>query len=244
MRNHFIKEFLEKNYTRQYKKARENAFRAVLYIFMTKILLALALELPYQIYILDTIEYFPIGVNVVVHPLLFMVMIFSVGKLGEENTKKIIEGVSEVLTGENIRLIKVPSEQVGFFTSVFYVLYATMFLIIFGGLVTLLLRINFSIVSILLFLCFLALVSYFALRIRHSANKWKVSKENDKLFSLLFNLFALPIIRAGKWLSRKFSSINVFVFVLDFIIETPFKFLLHFSDSFVSFLKEKQEDVY
>ncbi len=71
-----------------------------------------------------------------------------------------------------------------------------------------------------------------------------MAREDTRTLALAFNLFALPIVRAGRWLSRTFSSINLFVFVLDFIIETPFKLLLHFSDTFVSFLREKQEDVY
>jgi len=123
-------------------------------------------------------------------------------------------------------------------------MYFVLFLIVFGAIVGALRGWNWSIVSIFLFLAFLTLVSYFALRIRHTANKWKVAVEDDRTIALAFNLFTLPIVRAGRWLSRKFSSINLFAFVLDFIIETPFKLLLHISDAFVSFLKEKQEDTY
>ncbi len=244
MLEEFASKFLLKNYKQQYAKTRDSAVRAVFYIFCTKILLALALEVPYELYILKNLNYLPLGLNIAVHPLLLLCVTLSVGRLGEDNTKKIISGVMGALDGEHTRLIKVNAERVSFFTLIFYALYAIMFLIIFGAIVWGLSELRFSIVSMLLFLCFLALVSYFALRIRHSANKWRIKKENDKIVSLLFNLFALPIISVGKWLSRKFSSINLFVFVLDFIIETPFKFLLHFSDAFVSFLKEKQDDVY
>ena len=49
--------------------------------------------------------------------------------------------------------------------------------------------------------------------------------------------------RAGEWLSRTFSSINVFVLILDFIIETPFKRLLNFVNQFLMYLREKGEAI-
>lgn len=244
MRERFIKDYLEKNYKHQFSKARSSAVRAVLYIFCTKIVIALAMEVPYQIYVIKEIEYIPIATNVLVHPIVLMFMTLTVGKLGDENTKKILQGVEKIITSESGKLIRIPPITVSIFTVLFYCLYVFLFMIVFGVIIVSLFKFNFSIVSIFLFLCFLALISYFALRIRHSANKWKVTQENDKIFGIMFNLFALPIIKTGKWLSRKFSSINLFVFILDFIIETPFKFVLNFSDAFVSFLKEKQDDVY
>ena len=243
LRSQFVENFLKTNYKRQYDRARGAAMRAIVYIFLTKVLLALSLEVTYQIFILNTAEYIPIATNIIFHPLLLLFMTFSVRPIGKKNTDLIIEGVQKIITGEGIRMIQVSTKNTGFFNTAFYTLYFMMFLIIFGGIVAVLQKVNFSSVSILLFICFIALVSYFALRIRHSANKWKV-RGDDRTASMVFNLFTLPIIRAGKWLSRKFSSINLFAFVLDFIIETPFKLLLHFSDSFMFFLREKQDDVY
>lgn len=240
----FTREFLEKNYKSQFSKARGSAVRAIIYIFMTKMLLAIALEVPYQMYFLRSIEYLPIATNVLFHPFLLFLITVSVKKLDDENTKAIESGVHSVLSGENIRLIKINSKQTGFFNSLFLFFYSILFLIVFGAIILFLEKLHFSPVSIFLFLCFLTLVSYFALRIRHSANRWKVARDDTRTTALAFNLFSLPIVRAGRWLSRTFSSINLFVFILDFIIETPFKLILHFSDTFVSFLREKQEDVY
>lgn len=240
----FAKQYLEKNYEQQYKKVRGSAVRAVFYIFLTKMLLALALEVPYQIYFLKSIEYTPIATNIIFHPVLLFFITMSVRPLDEKNTNDIVSGVNGVLAGEDIRLIKIKVNGSGIFNTLFLFMYSVLFLIVFGAIVGSLRGWGWSIVSIFLFVCFLTLVSYFALRIRHSANKWKVAKDDDRVFTLAFNLFALPIVRAGKWLSRKFSSINLFAFILDFIIETPFKLVLHISDAFVSFLKEKQEDTY
>ncbi len=115
---------------------------------------------------------------------------------------------------------------------------------IFGVLIALLVAAHFNIASILLFVFFLTFVSYFGLRIRHNARRWKIETYEESTLGLLWNIFTLPIVRTGRWLSAKFSSVNVFVFALDFIIETPFKLVLQTMDSFLNFLKDKREGMY
>ncbi len=242
--NQFTGDFLEKNYKRQYAKARGSAARAVLYVFLTKVLLAIAIEFPYQFYVLNEIEYLPLASNIIFHPVLLFMITLSVRPPGEANTKAIEAGVGKILSEGIHSPIKINARQGASLNAIFLFCYAILFLIVFGFIEVVLNRLDFSPVSMLLFLCFLALVSYFAMRIRHSANRFKVVREDDRTIALAFNLFALPIVQAGRWLSRKFSSVNVFVFVMDFIIETPFKLILQFSDAFVSFLKERQEEVY
>ena len=101
-----------------------------------------------------------------------------------------------------------------------------MFVISFGIILGLLKALQSNIVGTLLFLFFLTLVSYFGIRIRHKAKKWSVTSDNEGALGILWHFLTIPIIRAGGWLSKKFSSINFFAFIKDFIIETPFKFVL------------------
>ena len=95
-----------------------------------------------------------------------------------------------------------------------------------------------------MFLFFLTLVSYFGIRIRRNSGEWKVHSEEEGAMAILWNSFTLPIVRAGRWLSETFSSINVFLFIMDFLVEAPFKLILQTLDSFLSFLKEKREELY
>lgn len=240
----FAGDFLGKQYQRQHERTRQSALRAVCYVFLTKILLAVALEIPYAVYVLGTFHYVPIVINSVIHPLFLFATTLSVRPLSKKNTEAILAGLEEVVSQAPLRPIRIKAKGSGFLYGAFVFLYGALFVVVFSAVVAALQAFGFDVVNIALFLVFLALVSFFALRIRHSANKWRVRLEDNRVSMLLFTIFTLPIIRAGKWLSRTFSSINVFVFVMDFIIETPFKFLLKFSDAFMTFLKDKQEDVY
>jgi hypothetical protein len=241
----FTEGFLTENYRKEFGRVRANAIRATMYILCTKVILAFLLELPYEIKVLGRIDLFPLLSNVLFHPLLLFFMALSVAPLGKKNTDAVVAGVENIIRGGTVRPMRVKvSGGVGFFDLIFALLYMALFVIAFGLIVSMLVALHFNMVSIILFVFFLTLVSYFGLRIRHAANKWRVELGNENVIALLWNLFTLPIVRLGGWLSIKFSSVNVFVFILDFIIETPFKLVLSVSDSFITFLKEKREDIY
>ena len=123
-------------------------------------------------------------------------------------------------------------------------LYGFIFLLSFGVVILILNRLNFNIMSIALFTFFLTLVTYFGLRIRFTAKNWAVTSDRERTIYFLGNILIMPIVEVGRWLSHKFDSVNVLVFIMDFIIETPFKVLLNVFDSFLSFLKDKREEMY
>ena len=129
------------------------------------------------------------------------------------------------------------------FTPIFAFLYVIIMLGMFGTIMQVLQMLHFHAASVILFLFFLALVSYFAFRIRRNANRWHASG-NEGAFTIFSHILASPIVRSGRWLSKTFSSINVAIIIMDFILETPFKLLLSFSTQFVSYLKEKADEVY
>jgi hypothetical protein len=212
----------------------------------TKTVLALAAELPYEFFFLHTINYVALGVNILFHPLLLLVMTRSIAPLGAQNTQRILGGVHEALYDQNRQLIRVKTKKpTGSLAACFAVGYGVFVLMTFGLILWGLHQLQFNLVSMALFLFFLTLVSYVGLRIRYAAQVWKVRlSEEESGISLLWGVMTLPIVRVGRWMSRTFSSINIFVFIMDFMIETPFKLLLSVFDSFLSFLKEKKEETY
>ena len=95
-----------------------------------------------------------------------------------------------------------------------------------------------------LFIVFLTLVSFFGLRVRQLAKDLVVLDRRDNLLSVTIDFFSIPIVRAGRWLSVNFSKINVFVFVLDVIIEAPFKLIVDLFEDWFAYMREKREEIY
>ena len=70
-----------------------------------------------------------------------------------------------------------------------------------------------------------------------------VVEPKENLLSFLWSFFYIPVISTGKWLSGKFASINIFVFVLDFIIEAPFKVFVAVAEEWTKYIRERRENI-
>lgn len=228
----------------QYKKASESGMRAVLYIFLTKGILAFLVELPYEILFLGSVQLLPLITNIAFHPLLLLAIVRGIREPTEEDVQSINKNVLNILSDNpKIPKILVDLRPMSIWKlSVYILFYWTLFVISFGFILAILSMLHFNIVSVFMFVLFLTLVMYFGFRIRFMAEKWRVaSSKKEGVFVLLFDFLAMPIVQVGRWLSERFSAINVFVFILDFIIETPFKLLLSSFDSFANFLKQQRD---
>jgi hypothetical protein len=239
-----ISSVLPPRYTRLIKSIKENGRRALLYILCTKVVIALIIEVPLDKYFIGHIDYTALAFNIIVPPLLLWFILSRSFKLDGANTKRIVSSATSMIKGE-YKPITLPASAAvtevsigaiafnGFF-------YAITFSIIIGLLVSL----NFHAVSIILFLMFLALVSYFGNRVRSSASRWHNDDYKKNTLSHIATLFVFPIRRLGKWLSESFSTFNFFVFFLDMIIETPFKLVLSEFNVVMNFVRDKAEDVF
>jgi hypothetical protein len=239
---------LAEKYFRQNHTVWMSGVHAAIYILLTKSIFTLLLEFPYEWYLYQKVDVFALSVNVIFHPILLLLMVYTIAPLDSKNmarTLAIVEDLARPHRSEREDIIYIKSSRTRPITAfVLGLLYFALFAGTFGAIIRVLVWLHFSFVSIALFIFFLALVSYFGLRIRHNARRWKISASNENIMPLLWNFFTVPIVRTGRWLSQKFATVNIFVFVMDFIIETPFKILLGTFDSFLSFLKEKEEDMY
>ena len=98
-------------------------------------------------------------------------------------------------------------------------------------------------ISGLIFVLFLTLVSFFGIRIRRPVQDLLAIDRRESILGSLVDFFALPFVSMGRWMSGKFSKINVVAYFLDLIIEAPFKLLIEVFEDLFGFIREKKEDV-
>ncbi|MFH1661932.1 MAG: hypothetical protein ABIA02_02455 [Candidatus Falkowbacteria bacterium] len=242
-----IKNKCEKRYKKAKSKLWRAAIRSIFYIFITKSIFVFILEVPAIKWFGEEINPFSLIINVAFPAvLLFLIVLFT--KLpSSENTKKINEGIEEIVFEEKKRIepfqLRQPAKRSGFKNAVFGIVYAITFFLSFGFVVYGLDKIGFNWVSIIIFLFFLALVSFFSIRIRKTSREFTIIEPKENILSLFGDFFYTPIIAAGKWLSEKFSRINVFVFILDFIIEAPFKIFVEITEDWTKYVRERKDDI-
>lgn len=238
----YARDFLTRVYETERARLKSSGIRAVAYLFLTKFVVALAVEAPYEYFILGGLHYVPLVTNLIFHPALLFLLTRNVGTLTEKNTEAVVAELHALLYDGRVREIPV-RDGYGALAPLFGAFYLLLILGIFGGIVGLLQALGFTMVGGGLFLFFLSLVTFFAFRIRMRAQRWVVLQPKGAA-ALLMNALVAPVIRVGRYLSRKFSSVNVFVLFMDFILETPFKMLLNFSHHFLIYLREKANEVY
>jgi len=228
------------------RKLGKAAFRSIIYIFVTKMLLALGLEIPLDFYILKQVNPLAIGINIVFPPLYMFFLALSIRMPLAKNTERIWQGLKGIVyLGEKRLVYKIRPPFQSFlrqviFTAIYSLITAVIFLVIIWGLF----KIGFSMVSTFIFILFLCLVSFFGMRIRRSSRELIIYRQKEPALTSIIDFFFLPIINVGRWLSYKFSKINIFVFFFDFIIEAPLKIFIQVLEEWFSFLREKKEEMY
>lgn len=236
----------------RYKKAKATLSRtftrSVLYILVTKIVLAFIIEVPYELMTMARVNYTTLGINVIFHPSLMYLVGSSIKMPKEKNTAQIIREAEYIIyqrkAGEIPPYpIKFNFQKSSISGGLFVIFYVIMFIVSFGAIIFFLTKLNFNIVSGALFTFFLSVVSFFAFKISQPVRELIVIDKKDSIFEVVVDFFFLPVIHFGRWLSERFSQVNIFVFALDFIIEVPFKSFVKIFDDWIKFIKEKKEEM-
>ena len=229
------------------KKLWRVAARSVIYLFLTKSIFVILLEIPTIKFFHEPINYFALVINVTFPALLLFAIVLFTRMPGSKNTDKIIEGVSEITLEENARkepfVLRRRTKRGGVINSIFNFLYFITFFCSFGAVVWGLEKIGFTWVSIIIFLFFLALVSYFGIKIKDKSRELMVIEPKENIFTFVMDFFYIPVIAVGKWLSEKFSRINVFAIVLDFVVEAPFKIFVETAEEWTKYVRERKDDI-
>lgn len=245
-----LDEDIETTCGRKYQlvKSRVNRsiFRSTIYIFLTKMLLTYVFEMPADLYLYGKIKLIPLSINTIFPPTLMYLIGSSISLPGKNNTEKITKMIHEIIyeppQKANSFSIKFEKKN-SFAINMFAIVYLISFVLSFGMIIFLLDLLNFGIVSGSLFLLFLCVVSFFAFRIRNTAKEYMVEDKKEGILSAIVDFFAIPFLQMGQWLSVRFAQFNIFMFILDFVIEAPFKAFIEIAEEWIQFLKQKKEEI-
>lgn len=237
--------FAEESYAKTKDKLIRSVVRAVIFIFITKMILAFILEMPYDLYIEKTINYLPLAVNLI-FPIALMLISASLMRVpSRDNTNKMITFITDLAyKGKDETCPKnIVTGKTHGSGAVFVTIYGMLVIATFVLLIWMLIALGFNLMSGFLFFLFLSIVSFFAFRIRESTNELVVIEEKEGVVATFLDFLFLPFLKIGHWLSVKFTNFNVFLFIFDFIIEAPFKTVLEAIENWFAFMKEKKDEM-
>ncbi len=226
-------------------KLRRIVARTILFLFITKMFLALILEVPYDLILAGEVAWEQLAVNVIFPPFFLALLSLTITIPEKRNTDDYRAAVRALVVHADHQVLnlRLKKDVRSAWTTLFNIVYAITFILVFGVIGSVLNHFGFHALSIALFLFFLSLVTFFGIRIRSSTRDIVALDVRSGLFGTAFDIFMLPIVRMGSWLSVKVAKINVFIFFFDFIVEAPFKVAIQFIEHWLNFVREKKEEI-
>lgn len=103
---------------------------------------------------------------------------------------------------------------------------------------------DFPPLSYIIFIIFLSLIAFAGTKIRDRSKELHMLDRREGLMSVLVDIFALPVIRLGKWFTNKWKKYNIISVFFSALIDLPFMSFVRFLEQWRGFLKEKREDIY
>jgi len=224
------------------------ALKAIIYIFLTKMIVAFIIEYPVSLYYFGEVNYLALTINTIFPPFLMFLLIGLTKTPNDENTKRLYDRIKDIVDADRSFestvsfITKKPKARRPALIFGFTVFYTFTFFITFVFLYLFLDFLGFNIISQIIFVLFVSLVSYFAYRIRNVAKQYTL-KESEGIFRPFFDIFFMPILSLGQFLSRGLAKLNFLTVFLDFIIEAPFKLVIEVVEEWISFVRSKREEI-
>ncbi len=224
------------------RRLNRGLLKSIAFIFLTKILVGVAIEVPYDLLARGTVAFLPLGVNLLFPPVYMGSLKLGLKLPTASNAQTVGNAMATILYGSDSSQIQVPPQRVSSLSA--KLIYSLLFAVPIAITALILQRIDFSVVQMVIFFVFFSTASFLGFRLSSLTRELELASRQTGLLASMRDFFYLPFIVFGQWLSRKYSKINAVGRFLDVAIELPLKTVLRLLRQWIRFLNEKHEELY
>ena len=235
-------------YQERLKRLKSRMKRAAVFsmisVFLTKVLLAIVIEVPFDKYVTDNFSYFVLGLNIIIPSLLMFFLILSIHPPQKSNLQKVIIEVMKISYKKeraDIYNIKFSRKRGAILNSFIAFLYFLTFIATFGIISWGLTKLEFSVLSQIIFIIFISVIAFAGTKIRETAKELVVEEKKEGILQGFVEIFATPILQLGRWLSGQWAKYNALIVLFNSLIDMPIQIFVEFLEHWRGFLKEKKE---
>jgi hypothetical protein len=233
---------IDREYVRVNQRLNAGVIKSIVFLFLTKVMVGLAIEVPFDRYLYGHVVPLPLTINLLFPPLYMAVLRLGIYTPSSKDALEVTDFADKLLysaTAPSPRLPKIPSSSANARLG-----YGLLFLVPFVVTYFILHALGFNPLQMAIFVVFFSTASFLGYRLSHMVRELRMAKIQTGVFGMLWDLFYLPYILVGQWLASKYTELNVIGEILDLFIELPLKTVLSIIRQWVRFLSEKHEELY
>lgn len=238
-----LRQHIEREYSQLNKRLDKGIIKSIIFLLITKSIIGLAIEIPYDFAVIGHIIWLPLILNLFFPSIFIAFSRFTLPTPSERNTVTLIDQIADLIfAGRNTEelKIKVPkkTKAVGF-----NIAYAITFLLAFAGLTYILILLEFNIVQGIIFFIFLSTASFLAFRLSNQIRELESVAAPQGSLAVIRDVIYMPFIYVGQQISYRYAKINIVATVLDMVIELPLKTVLRLVRQWTVFLSAKKDEL-
>ncbi len=232
----------QKEYKAIGQKVNRGILRSIAFLFITKVIVGLAIEVPYDILITGSIIVLPLVINLLFPPLFMASLKLSMRLPGQANTNALRDYMDNLLyvSDQALYHLKPRSSSVGN-SLLLNTVYFAMFIVVFTAVILQLLAWEFEWLHIFIFFLFLSTASFLGFRLSRMIRELEMLTTYQGGIAVLRDFIYTPFVLVGRWISDKYSRINIIALILDMAIELPLKTFLRLTRQWTRFLSDKND---
>ncbi len=242
---------IKKAYNGRLKTLKSRLSRAAIYatlsIFLTNIVSLLAVEIPFTKYVTGGFNLWAIGVDILGPTFLMALLVVTIRPPKRENLIQVVmETIKIVYKKDKVDTyqLKIRKRRGAIFNLLAILFYFLSFCFTVSLIIWGLSKVNFPVLSYFIFVIFISLIAFAGAKIRERAKELHVIETKERLINFVLDLFAVPIIHLGRWLSIRWKKYNVISVFFSALIDMPFLLFVEFLEQWRYFLREKKEKIH
>lgn len=229
-------------YGRISQRIRRGIVRSIAFLIITKVLIGLLVEVPYDRWVHGEILWLPLAINLLFPPLYMMFLGAILPMPGAANTRALSRSIEKLIYGEEEAKILLRRSNRRYNTA-FNIVYGLLFLAVFGAAAWLLMQIGFSPVHLAIFFIFLSTASFLGFRLTRMVRELEVVDADQNALTIIRDILYMPFVVVGHWISNTYGKMNIITLILDMAIELPLKTFMYLIRQWTAFISSKKDEL-
>jgi hypothetical protein len=234
---------IDKEYRSARTKLNNGLFKSIIFLFITKSLIGVSIEVPYDLAFYGEVHYLPLAINLLSPAVYLLLLRLGLKTPSEANTKAMQSYADNMLYGDSSSADLYPSPCKHVFPASFKVAYTVTSLLIFAVVVNILVNLGFNWVHGLIFFIFFATANFLGFRLSRIVRELELVTTRSGLLASIRDFIYMPFIMLGQWISEKYSKVNIIALILDTAIELPLKTVLRLVRQWTEFINDKKDEI-